>query len=52
MIIAALLTALSVEGQVFHEPLCMNLPEVRPEVNAWVAQVAPELPDEESLSSR
>ena len=44
MIIAALLlAALSVEGQVFHEPLCENLPEVRPEVKAWVAQVAPEL---------
>jgi hypothetical protein len=44
MIIAALLlAALSVDGQVFHEPLCENLPEVRPEVKAWVAQVAPEL---------
>ena len=44
MIIAALLlAALSVEGQVFHEPLCENLPEVGPEVKAWVAQVAPEL---------
>ena len=44
MIIAALLlAALSVGGQVFHEPLCGNLPEVRPEVKAWVAQVAPEL---------
>jgi hypothetical protein len=44
MIIAALLLAvLSVEPQVFHEPLCANLPEVRPEVKSWVAQVAPEL---------
>ena len=44
MIIAALLlAALSVEGQVFHEPLCENLPEVSPEVKAWVAHVAPEL---------
>jgi hypothetical protein len=44
MIIAAfLLAALSVEGQVFHEPLCENLPEVRPEVKTWVGQVAPEL---------
>jgi hypothetical protein len=44
MIIAALLLAvLSVEPQVFHEPLCVNLPEVRPEVKSWVAQVAPEL---------
>jgi hypothetical protein len=44
MIIAAvLLAALSVEAQVFHEPLCENLPEVRPEVKTWVAQVAPEL---------
>jgi hypothetical protein len=35
MIIAALLLAvLSVEPQVFHEPLCENLPEVRPEVKA------------------
>jgi hypothetical protein len=44
MIIAALLLAvLSVEPQVFHEPLCENLPEVRPEVKTWVARVAPEL---------
>ena len=44
MIIAALLlAALSVEPQVFPEPLCENLPEVRPEVKTWVAQVAPEL---------
>jgi hypothetical protein len=44
MIIAALLLAvLSVEPQVFHEPLCENLPDVRPEVKSWVAQVAPEL---------
>jgi len=44
MIIAALfLAVLSVEPQVFHEPLCENLPEVRPEVKTWVAQVAPEL---------
>jgi hypothetical protein len=44
MIIAALLLAtLAVEATVFPEPLCENLPEVRPEVKAWVAQVAPEL---------
>jgi hypothetical protein len=43
MIIAVLLAVLSVEPQVFHEPLCENLPEVRPEVKNWVAQVAPEL---------
>ena len=44
MIAAALLLAvLSVEAQVFTEPLCQNLPEVSPEVKAWVAQVAPEL---------
>jgi hypothetical protein len=44
MIIAALLlAALSVETQVFTEPLCENLPEVRPDVKAWVARVAPEL---------
>jgi len=43
MIIAALLlTALSLEAQVFPEPLCENLPEVSPEVKTWVAQVAPE----------
>ena len=44
MIVAALLVAaLSVEPQVFPEPLCENLPEVRPEVKTWVAHVAPEL---------
>ena len=43
MIIAALLLAALSEGEVFPEPLCENLPEVRPEVKAWVAQVAPEL---------
>jgi hypothetical protein len=44
MIISALLLAvLSVEPQVFREPLCQNLPEVSPEVKAWIAQVAPEL---------
>jgi hypothetical protein len=44
MIIAALLlAALSVEAQVFPEPLCENLPEVRPEVKAWVGQFASEL---------
>ena len=43
MIIAVLLLAVLSEPQVFHEPLCENLPEVRPEVKAWVAQVAPEL---------
>jgi hypothetical protein len=44
MVIAALLlAALSVEAQVFPTPLCENLSEVRPEVKAWVAQVAPEL---------
>jgi hypothetical protein len=40
---ALLLAVLSVEPQVFHEPLCKNLPEVRPEVKSWIAQVAPEL---------
>ena len=34
---------LAVNAQVFHEPLCENLPEVRPEVKTWIAQVAPEL---------
>ena len=44
MMIAALLSAaLSVEAHVFPTPLCENLPEVGPEVKAWVAQVAPEL---------
>ena len=44
MVVAALLVAaLSVEAQVFPEPLCEKLSEVRPEVKAWVAQVAPEL---------
>jgi len=44
MIIAALLLAgLSLEPQVFPERMCENLPEVRPGVKTWVAQVAPEL---------
>jgi hypothetical protein len=43
IIAAVLLAALSLDVQVFPEPLCENLPEVRPEVKTWVAQVAPEL---------
>jgi hypothetical protein len=44
MILAALvLAALSLRAEVFHEPLCEHLPEVDPEVKAWVARVAPEL---------
>ncbi len=44
MILAALvLAALTLRAEVFPEPLCENLPEVSPEVKAWVAQVAPEL---------
>jgi hypothetical protein len=43
MITALLLAALSVEAAVFPERMCENLPEVKPEVKAWVAQVAPEL---------
>jgi hypothetical protein len=44
MIIAAFfLAALAVEPQVFPDRMCENLPEVRPEVKAQVAQVAPEL---------
>jgi hypothetical protein len=44
MMIAALFwAALSVEAQVFPQRMCENLPEVRPEVRARVAQVAPEL---------
>jgi hypothetical protein len=40
---ALLVAALFFEPRVFPEPLCENLPEVMPEVKAWVAQVAPEL---------
>jgi len=43
IITAVLLAALSVEADVFPERMCENLPEVKPEVKAWVAQVAPEL---------
>jgi hypothetical protein len=44
MIFAALvLVALPLCAEVFHEPLCENLPEANPEVKAWVARVAPEL---------
>ena len=44
MILATLvLAALFLRAEVFPEPLCENLPEVSPEVKAWVAQVAPEL---------
>jgi hypothetical protein len=43
-VIAALFgAALSVEAQVFPNRMCENLPEVKPEVKAWVAQFAPEL---------
>jgi hypothetical protein len=40
---ALLLAALSVEAMVFPERMCENLPEVTPEVKAWVAGAAPEL---------
>ena len=43
IITALLLAALSVEAEVFPERMCENLPEVKPEVKAWVAEVAPEL---------
>ena len=44
MVLAALLLAvLPLRAEVFPEPLCENLPEVNPEVKAWVARVAPEL---------
>jgi hypothetical protein len=44
MILAALLlAALSLRAQVFPEPLCENLPEVRPDVKTWISQAAPEL---------
>ena len=58
MILAALvLAALPLRAEVFHEPLCENLPEVNPTVKQWVARVAPELardrvrelPDEAAL---
>jgi hypothetical protein len=38
-----LLTAFSLEAEVFPERLCENLPAARPEVSAYVAQIAPEL---------
>jgi hypothetical protein len=38
-----LLAALSAQAGVFPEHMCESLPEVKPEVKAWVAQVAPEL---------
>lgn len=40
---ALLLDALPLRAEVFEEPLCEHLPEVDPEVKAWVARVAPEL---------
>jgi hypothetical protein len=43
IVTALLLAALSVEAEVFPERMCENLPEVKPEVKAWVAEVAPEL---------
>src|SRR5687768_1042245 len=43
IITALLLAALSVEASVFPERMCESLPEVKPEVKAWVAEVAPEL---------
>jgi hypothetical protein len=43
IVTALLLAALSVEAKVFPERMCENLPEVKSEVKAWVAQVAPEL---------
>jgi hypothetical protein len=54
---ALVLAASPLRAEVFHEPLCENLPEVNPEVKAWVARVAPELarvtvrelPDEAAL---
>ncbi len=44
MILAGLvLAALSLQAQVFPEPLCGNLPEVDPAVKIWITRVAPEL---------
>ena len=40
---ALVLAALVARAGVFPEPLCENLPEVSPQVKAWVGQVAPEL---------
>ena len=37
------MAALSAQADVFPEQMCENLPEVKPEVKAWVALVAPEL---------
>lgn len=46
MILPALVLAAPPVGtKVFREPLCRHLPEVTPEVKAWVARVAPELAD-------
>ena len=42
MIITALFLV-ALEASVFPDRMCENLPEVRPEVKAWVAEVAPEL---------
>src|SRR6185503_3056291 len=43
IITALLLAALSVKAEVFPARMCEDLLEVKPEVKAWVAQVAPEL---------
>src|ERR1051325_4528908 len=42
MIITALFLV-ALEASVFPDRMCENLPEVTPEVKAWVAEVAPEL---------
>jgi hypothetical protein len=42
VLVALLLAALPVRAEVFPEPLCENLPEVNPEVKAWIARAAPE----------
>jgi len=43
ILLGSLLLAALCAGAVVPERLCENLPEVSPEVKAWVAQVAPEL---------
>jgi hypothetical protein len=43
MLVALLLAATALAGDVFPPRMCEQLPEVDPAVKAWVAEVAPEL---------
>jgi hypothetical protein len=43
MLAVLVFAALALHEEVLPNQLCENLPEVRPEVRAWVARVAPEL---------